>query len=75
MAHQPLGIPYCIIGKVSWGVVQAIKVPEDRAALYTGSHGWLVLIRDSEMPTEPPPVTWPILHSNPRRMPDEDQRG
>lgn len=43
-------VPWCVLGKVSWGVVQAVKVPEDIAHLYAGKHGWQVLIRDSEFP-------------------------
>lgn len=43
-------VPWCVIGKVSWGVVQTIKVPEHRATQYVGKHGWTVLISDSEFP-------------------------
>ena len=73
-------VPWCVIGKVSWGVVQAVKVPEDIVHLYTGVHGWKVLIRDSEFPV---PVddagTMPQIlsasvpsQSNPRRRVDVD---
>ena len=43
-------VPWCVLGKVSWGVVQAVRVPEAIAHQYTGKHGWTVLIRDSDFP-------------------------
>lgn len=43
-------VPWCVLGKVSWGVVQTVKVPEELAPQYVGKHGWTVLIRDSEFP-------------------------
>ena len=70
-------VPFCIIGKVSWGVTQAIKVPETIATRYL-QHGWSVLVRDSDFPVQlygewnadiDPEV--PALHSNPRRREDE----
>ena len=42
--------PWCVLGKVTWGVAQAVKVPESHAPYYVGKHGWTVLIRDSEFP-------------------------
>lgn len=64
-------VPYCLIWKISWGLLQALKVPEDRARLYIGKHGWRVLIRDSEMPTEPPRDLFVPAQSNPRRCEDQ----
>lgn len=64
-------VPYCILTKISWGVLQALKVPEDRAHLYVGTHGWKVLIRDSEMPLPlPDGLDLRAVRSNPRRVPD-----
>ena len=42
--------PWCILGKVTWGIVTAVKVPEDKAAYYVRNHGFKVLISDSEFP-------------------------
>ena len=65
-------VPFCIIGKCSWGVVQALKVPESEAPRYvTKDHGWMVLIRDSDMPMSPPVMDLRLLRSNPRRLADE----
>jgi hypothetical protein len=60
-------IPFCIIGKCTWGVVQAIKVPEDRAHLYK-RYGWSVLIRDSDVPPPSPLIDVPLLSGTARRM-------
>ena len=49
--YEPPEVPYCIIGKVSWGVVQALRVPEEQAHLYVNEkHGFEVLIRDTDFP-------------------------
>ena len=69
--------PFCIIGKCTWGVVQALKIPESQIPLYVGTHGWMVLIRDSEMPEgylEPPTRGWFPTQSHPSRAeyPHED---
>lgn len=70
MGCHSSAVPYCIIGKVTWGVVQAIKVPEERAHLYIGTHGWTVLVKDSEMPPSGLSFRWQSTHSNPRRLAD-----
>lgn len=43
-------VPWCIIGKVSWGVTIACKIPESRIEEFVTKHGFMVLIRDSEFP-------------------------
>lgn len=43
-------VPWCIIGKESWGVAIACKVPEANAAYYCQRHGFTVLIRDTDFP-------------------------
>lgn len=48
--YETPDVPWCVLGKVSWGVVQAVKVPEHLAPYYVGKHGWKILIRDSEFP-------------------------
>lgn len=62
--------PWCLIGKISWGVVTACKVPESRAEYYVTHHGFTILIRDSEFPVvtyEP----WEMpVQSNPKRYDD-----
>lgn len=63
-------VPFCIVAKISWGYLQVLKMPEDRAAYYVRQHGWMVLIRDSDFPVPPvapPPSVW---QSNPRRRMD-----
>lgn len=71
MGHMASAGPWCVIGKETWGVVQVIRVHEANAALYTGKHGWTVLIRDSEMPAPlAVGVDLRMLKSNPRRISD-----
>lgn len=48
--YETPDVPWCVLGKVSWGVVQAVKLPEHLAPYYVQKHGWSVLIRDSEFP-------------------------
>lgn len=65
-------VPFCIIGKVTWGVVTACKVPESLSDYYVRHHGFKVLIRDSDFPVE---LCDSInaLQSNPRRQGDGDE--
>ena len=73
MGRPSSAVPYCIIGKVSWGVVQALKVPEAAAHRYVGQHGWMVLIRDSDMAVaDEQSADLRLLQSNPRRQADGD---
>jgi hypothetical protein len=67
--HPPPDEPWCLIGKVSWGVVQCIKVPESNAHRYM-RYGWRVLIRDTDFPQIPdtPEMDMSLLSGTSRRM-------
>jgi len=72
--HAP-EIPYCIIGKVTYGVVTACKVPEGKADYYVKHHGFVVLVKDSEFPVDLYTHQYSdpeILQSNPVRKPYDD---
>ena len=79
MGQPSAPVPFCIIWKISWGVAQAIKVPEANAHLYTDrKHGWKVLIRDSDFPVAAyvaPPASSTPAQSNPRRHVDDAEDG
>jgi hypothetical protein len=67
-------VPWCILGKVTWGVLTAVKVPEDRAAEYVTKYGFKVIIADSEFPvpiddrgTMPEILRCSSVQANPRR--------
>ena len=72
--YEAPAVPWCLLGKVSWGVVTAVRVPEAQAAEYVTKHGFIVLIRDSEFPVPidgagtMPDIIIPA-QSNPRRHP------
>lgn len=75
--YQPPAVPFCIIGKEQWGMVRTCKLPEAFAERYA-THGWMVLIRDSEFPVDlygewnvysDPEVP---AQSNPRRTHEDD---
>lgn len=66
-------VPHCLLWKISWGVLQVVKVPEDRAHVYLDQrNGWRLLIGDSEFPVETGFLDWGSDHSNPRRHDDAD---
>lgn len=65
--HPPPAEPWCLIGKISWGIAQCIKVPESNAPRYA-RYGWRVLIRDSDMPAMPEAMDMSLLSGTSRRM-------
>lgn len=63
-----MGTPYCIIAQEAFGChLRTMRVPEARIP-YVTAHGWIVLIRDSEMPLRGETFSWRDLHSNPYRQ-------
>jgi hypothetical protein len=68
-----MAIPFCIIGKMQYGVVIACKVPEEKAAFYCApQYGFSVLIRDSEFPVPLEEFHSEPAQRNPRRRESED---
>jgi hypothetical protein len=67
--YQSDAPPYCLIGKISWGVAQCIKVPESIAHRYQ-RYGWSVLIRDTDIPPihSAAALDLPLLSGSARRM-------
>lgn len=72
--YRTPAVPWCIIGKESWGIAIACKVPESRAEYFCQKHGFHVLIRDSDFPVPcDQDGTMPDViptQSNPRRVLD-----
>lgn len=69
MPQPAARVPYCIVATVRWGSVRTLRVPETFIPRVT-AHGWIVLIKDSEMPTgylEPPVRGWMPWQRNPIR--------
>jgi hypothetical protein len=67
--------PWCLIAKTQFGLLRVLKVPEMYVVLNRlTDHGWMVLVRDSEMSlNDPAPVMDMKLLSNPRRRVDADR--
>jgi len=52
MAQTPTYPKYCLMFKVTWGILSVVRVPEEHIPMNV-RHGWSVLITDSEMPPNP----------------------
>ena len=63
-----MGVPYCIIAQVAFGShLRTMRVPEEWIPRVT-QHGWIVLIRDTEMPIQGETFSWRDLQSGAQRQ-------
>lgn len=58
--------PYAIVAKVAFSALRTMRLPEALVP-HAQTHGWSVLIRDSEMPAHVPDSIWSPMSRTERR--------